>query len=42
MRWLDNVEEDLKQPQVKIWSEKARNREEWAGVVKEAKVLKGP
>jgi hypothetical protein len=27
---------------VKIWSQKASNREEWASAAKEAKVVQGP
>ncbi|PSN44811.1 hypothetical protein C0J52_25712, partial [Blattella germanica] len=41
LRWLDKVKEVLKL-QVKIWRLKVKNREEWAVVVKEARVLKGP
>ncbi|KAJ9575634.1 hypothetical protein L9F63_007495 [Diploptera punctata] len=40
LRWLDKVEEDLRQLKVKRWRQKASNREEW-GVMKKAKVLRG-
>jgi hypothetical protein len=29
MRWLDDVENDLKKMKVKGWKEKMRNREQW-------------
>jgi hypothetical protein len=29
MRWLDEVESDLKGMKVKGWEEKMRNREQW-------------
>jgi hypothetical protein len=41
LRWLDDVENDLRVVKVKRWRKKAQNREEWASVIKEAKVLKG-
>jgi hypothetical protein len=37
MRWLDDVESDLKKMKVKGWKEKMRNREQWRLVVEEAK-----
>jgi hypothetical protein len=37
MRWLDNVESDLKKMEVKGWKEKMRDREQWRLVVEEAK-----
>jgi hypothetical protein len=42
MRWLEYVEEDLREMKVKIWRQKAVDREEWAFVVKEAKAVRGP
>ena len=42
LRWLDGVEEDLRQLKVKRWRQKALNREEWEVVIKEAEVLRGP
>jgi hypothetical protein len=37
------VEEDLRIPVMKRWRRKALDREEWAFIIKEAKVkLKGP
>jgi hypothetical protein len=42
LRWLDDVEEDLRSMGVKRWKTKVLNREEWASTTKEAKAkLKG-
>jgi AAA+ ATPase superfamily predicted ATPase len=40
-RYLDNVEDDLKQLGIRGWRRKAREREEWAKILKEAKALQG-
>jgi hypothetical protein len=37
MRWLDDVESDLKEMEVKGWKEKMGDREQWRLVVEEAK-----
>jgi hypothetical protein len=37
MRWLDDVESDLKKTMVKGSKEKMRNREQWRLVAEEAK-----
>jgi hypothetical protein len=37
MRWLDDVESDLKKMEVKGWKEKMRDGEQWRLVVEEAK-----
>jgi hypothetical protein len=37
MRWLDDVESDLKKMEVKGWKEKMRDREQWRLVVEQAK-----
>jgi len=43
LRWINNVEDDLWKLGVKRWRTKAVNREEWASIIREAKVkLKGP
>jgi cobyric acid synthase len=43
IRWINDVEEELRMLGVKRWRRKALEREEWAFVIKEAKVkLKGP
>jgi hypothetical protein len=41
MRWLDDVECDLKKMEVKGWKEKMRDREQWRLVVGEAKAHPG-
>jgi hypothetical protein len=41
MRWLDDVESDLKKMKVKGWKEKMRNREQWRLVVEEAEAHPG-
>jgi hypothetical protein len=41
MRWLDDVERDLKKTKVKGWKEKMRDREQWRRVVEEAKAQPG-
>jgi hypothetical protein len=40
-RWLDDIEEDLRLINVKIWRKKATEREVWAKIVWEAKALHG-
>jgi hypothetical protein len=35
------VEDNLRVMKIKRWKKKAQNREEWASIIKEAKVLKG-
>jgi hypothetical protein len=42
MRWLKVVEKDRQEKNFKRWRQKAVDREEWASVIKEAKVLRGP
>jgi hypothetical protein len=41
MRWLDDVESDLKEMEVRKWKEKMRDRKQWRLVVEEAKVHPG-
>jgi hypothetical protein len=41
MRWLDDVESDLKKMEVIRWKEKTRNREQWTLVVGEVKAHPG-
>ena len=38
LRWIDDVEEDIRKLGVKRWRRKALAREEWASIIKEAKV----
>ena len=43
LRWIDDVEDDLRKLGVKGWRAKALDREEWASIIREAKAkLKGP
>ena len=43
LRWINDVEGDLRKLGVKRWRTKALEREEWASIIKEAKAkLKGP
>jgi hypothetical protein len=39
MRWLEEVENDLQEMDVKGWRQKAVDRKEWASVIKEAKTV---
>jgi hypothetical protein len=41
-RWLDEVEQNLKQMEVRGWKRRAQNRDEWRSILREAKVLHGP
>ena len=42
LRWIDDVEDDLRKLGVKRWRMKALDREEWASIIREAKAkLKG-
>lgn len=41
LRWQDDVEQDLERMGVRRWRMRAREREDWAGVVREAKALHG-
>jgi hypothetical protein len=43
LRWINDVEDELRKLGVKRWRIKALEREEWASIIKEAKAtLKGP
>jgi hypothetical protein len=42
MRWLDDVEEDLRKTRISGWRGKARRRDDWQSVLREVKVLQGP
>jgi hypothetical protein len=42
MRWLDDVEEDLRKIRISGWRGKSRRRDRWKSVLREVKVLKGP
>jgi len=41
MRWLDQVEEDLKKMKVRSWREKCKDRRLWNKIVKQAKTHQG-
>ena len=43
LRWINDVEDDLRKLGVKRWRTKALDRQEWASIIREAKdKLKGP
>ena len=42
MRWLEDVEKDLREMKVKRGRQKEVDMEEWASVINEVKVLRGP
>ena len=43
LRWINDVEDDLRKLDVKRWRMKALDREEWASIIRETKgKLKGP
>ena len=43
LRWINDVEDNLRKLGVKRWRVKALDREEWASIIREAKAkLKGP
>jgi hypothetical protein len=41
LRWLDQVEEDLKEMKVRNWREKCKDRRLWNEIVKQAKTHQG-
>jgi hypothetical protein len=42
LRWIDDVEDDLRNTGTKQWRIKVLDRDEWASIIKEAKAkLKG-
>ena len=43
LRWINDVEDDLRKLGVKRWRTKALDREDWESIIREAKAkLKGP
>jgi hypothetical protein len=41
IRWLENVEKDLREMKIKRWRQKVVDREEWASTITEVKALRG-
>ena len=41
LRWLDQVEEDLKKMKVRNWREKCKGKRLWNEIVKQAKTHQG-
>jgi hypothetical protein len=41
MRWLDDVSTDLRKMGIKEWRDRARDRETWRRIIKEAKARPG-
>jgi hypothetical protein len=42
LRWLNDVDADLRTMCIKRWRLTAKDRMEWAGIVRDAKALQGP
>jgi hypothetical protein len=42
VRWLDDVEENLRMMRISGWRVKVWRRDEWKSVLREVKVLQGP
>jgi hypothetical protein len=42
LRWLEDVQKDLREMEVNRWRQQAVDREEWASVIREAKAVRGP
>jgi hypothetical protein len=40
-RWIDDVEQDLRKMRVRGWRMRARDRQEWRRVIREAKLHPG-
>jgi hypothetical protein len=41
LRWIDQVEEDLKKMKLRNWREKCKNRRLWNEIIKQAKTHQG-
>jgi hypothetical protein len=42
LRWLEDVEKNLKEVKVKRYEQKAFNREEWVSMIKKTQAVRGP
>jgi hypothetical protein len=42
LRWLENVERELREMKFERWRQKEFDGEEWASAIKEAKTVRGP
>ena len=40
LRWMEEVEKNLRETKVKRWRQKAVDREKWAAVIRDAKALR--
>ncbi|XP_039299202.1 uncharacterized protein LOC120355027 [Nilaparvata lugens] len=41
MRWIDDIENDLKEMGIRGWRRKVQDRDEWRGILRKAKTLNG-
>ena len=41
LRWIDDIEDDLRGKKIRAWRKKTSDRTEWTNVVKQAKILHG-
>ena len=41
-KWLEDVEQDIKDMGIKCWRRRTQDRQGWASVVRQALVLEGP
>lgn len=41
-KWIENIEEDLKELGIRGWRRKTQDRREWASIVRQAQALQGP
>jgi hypothetical protein len=41
VRWLDNVQEDIREMGIEVWRRKAQDRDQWRRIAQEAKAHVG-
>jgi hypothetical protein len=41
VRWLDDVQEDLRETRIEVWRRKAQDRDQWRRIAQEAKAHVG-